>query len=420
MKNKALFQMIGKIILPILLLSWLFGNLLDMTYAKNLGKEPDVVITVDRNGNTLQEGNLFGSELWVPGSERSGVIRINNRFKRFEVSNLGVSVELLKIKEAYDKNTVYDSFLRNMKLSIERGKILELWASDKIVDNKALAALLHEPGDKNKQGYILKDSERFYIEKNDFVDLKYTLLMEYENSGNELQGLKANVSLFVNVNEKTSDLPPVDPSKEEDGGKNKSSGGGGGSKKGDKSIHKTGDEIPDVAGHWAHDCIETLLNHGVISGYPDGSIRPDNPITRAETAVLVANALKLLPSMQSNSIYRDALPLWAQRYIQVTTSQKIFVGYPDKTFKASRTITREEMTVVLIKGFERRLQEDIAIMFLDRDAIGKWAEEYVKIAVQHKIIVGYPDHTFKPKNNITRAEAFTIICKLMGLHPEHL
>lgn len=57
MKNKALFQMIGKIILPILLFSWLFGNLLNMTYAKNLGKEPNVVITVDQNGNTLLFAN---------------------------------------------------------------------------------------------------------------------------------------------------------------------------------------------------------------------------------------------------------------------------------------------------------------------------------------------------------------------------
>jgi uncharacterized 2Fe-2S/4Fe-4S cluster protein (DUF4445 family) len=57
MKNKALFQMIGKIILPILFFSWLFGNLLDMTYAKNLGKKPDVIITVDQNGNTLLFAN---------------------------------------------------------------------------------------------------------------------------------------------------------------------------------------------------------------------------------------------------------------------------------------------------------------------------------------------------------------------------
>lgn len=407
MRNRPLFQVIGKIILPILLLSWVLGNFLGMTYAKNTGQEPDVVITVDKDGNTLQEGNLFGDALWIPGSEQSGIIRIHNEFKRFEITNLGAAVELLQFKEGYGRDIVYDSFLRNMRLSIEKGKLLDPWSPQKIVDNKSLAELFYEAGNKERQGYFLKESERFSIGKNDFVDLKYTLSMDYENSGNELQGIKANLSLLINANEKAEEPVPTEPT--EPSGPSKG--------KGTSTSKKA--SIPDASDHWAHDCIKTLLEHGVISGYPDGTIRPDNPISRAETAVLIRNALKLASAGQDALHYRDALPSWARDSIQATSAKKIFVGYPDQTFRADRNITREEMTVVLIKAFNRKLEGDISIPFLDRDQIGKWAEEFVKTAVQQEIIVGYPDNTFKPKNAITRAEAFTIICKLMGWHPKH-
>ncbi|HHY91370.1 MAG TPA: hypothetical protein GX503_06860, partial [Clostridiales bacterium] len=210
--------------------------------------------------------------------------------------------------------------------------------------------------------------------------------------------------------EDPEDTEPADPSDPTEPSKSSK-------RKGSSTVDKTA--IPeDASGHWAHDCIKTLLEHGVISGYPDGTIRPDEPITRAETTVLIRNALQLI-SGQGALHYRDALPSWARDAIQATSARKIFVGYPDGTFRANQNITREEMTVVLIKAFNIKLDGDISLPFRDRAQIGKWAEEYVEAAVQHEIVVGYPDNTFRPKQAITRAEAFTIICKLMGWHPEH-
>jgi len=431
MRLRSFVQLIGKILLPILFLSWALGNFLGTTYARNSGQEPDVVITVNQDGSTSQEGNLFGDAIWIPGSEQSGIIRIQNQFQKFEVTNLGVAVELLRFKEGYGRDIVYDSFLRNMKLIIEKGKLLDFWSPQRIVDNKSLAELAYEAGNQGRQGYTLKESDRFSIDKNDFVDLKYTLSMDYENSGNELQGIKANLSLLINAHEKAEDSAPADPENpvnpsdpEEDPEDtepadpsdptepSKSS-----KRKGSSTVDKTA--IPeDASGHWAHDCIKTLLEHGVISGYSDGTIRPDEPITRAETTVLIRNALQLI-SGQGALHYRDALPSWARDAIQATSARKIFVGYPDGTFRANQNITREEMTVVLIKAFNIKLDGDISLPFRDRAQIGKWAEEYVEAAVQHEIVVGYPDNTFRPKQAITRAEAFTIICKLMGWHPEH-
>jgi len=89
-------------------------------------------------------------------------------------------------------------------------------------------------------------------------------------------------------------------------------------------------------------------------------------------------------------------------------------------FKANNYITREEMIIVLTKGYEVKLQnEDLDLTFEDKDKIANWSLKYVKAGYESSVIVGYPDNTYRPKNNITRAEAFTIICKLMGLHDEH-
>ncbi|HHY91586.1 MAG TPA: hypothetical protein GX503_07965, partial [Clostridiales bacterium] len=210
MRLRSFVQLIGKILLPILFLSWALGNFLGTTYARNSGQEPDVVITVNQDGSTSQEGNLFGDAIWIPGSEQSGIIRIQNQFQKFEVTNLGVAVELLRFKEGYGRDIVYDSFLRNMKLIIEKGKLLDFWSPQRIVDNKSLAELAYEAGNQGRQGYTLKESDRFSIDKNDFVDLKYTLSMDYENSGNELQGIKANLSLLINAHEKAEDSAPAD------------------------------------------------------------------------------------------------------------------------------------------------------------------------------------------------------------------
>ena len=82
-------------------------------------------------------------------------------------------------------------------------------------------------------------------------------------------------------------------------------------------------------------------------------------------------------------------------------------------------ITRKEMIAVLIRTFEISLEDkSLELPFKDKEDIGNWALEYVKAGYEKGVIVGYPDNTYIPKNPITRAETFTIICKLLGLH-EH-
>ncbi|MBF8982473.1 S-layer homology domain-containing protein [Lutibacter sp. B2] len=389
MKKNLLYKMILKIFIPIFIFVCALGGAVDLTYAAKTGESLNLVaITIDANGNVSQEGDLFGNSLWYPGKENRGILRIKNQFKRMEITNLGLQIILEKFRTQYGKELVHNSLAKNMKFT-------EL--SDDILKNKSFRELEYKSNDEKLNGHPLND-QKFTINKNGSVDLKYTLLMD-EESGNELQALTAKVLLLINASEDTTTdpIPKPDP----------------------PSHHHHNDSVTDIEGHWAHDCIQTLLEHGIIHGYPDKTIRPESNITRAESAVLIGNALNIKPKNNVFSGYKDKLPKWARGHIIAVSDAKIFSGYLDETFKSTRKITREEMLIVLVRGFKKKLGADVEIVFVDKADVSDWAVEYVKIGASKKIIVGYPDGTFKPQNKITRAEAFTIICKLLGYHPQH-
>ncbi|TYQ12672.1 UNVERIFIED_CONTAM: S-layer family protein [Acetivibrio alkalicellulosi] len=182
------------------------------------------------------------------------------------------------------------------------------------------------------------------------------------------------------------------------------------------------DEVPavvtftDIEGHWGIEYIMKLLELGIVSGYPDGSIRPDNNITRAEMSVIVVKAAGLEPSDGANLNFKDSdqIPKWAAGFIQTAVDNGIIVGYEDNTFRASRNITREEMVVLILKAFGILNEQDLeAPAFIDADQIGSWSLDYVKKSVDLNIVVGYQDNSFRPKRSVTRAEAFTVLVKTM-------
>ncbi len=295
------------------------------------------------------------------------------------------------IYEEVTNENLYDIFAKNMQLTIKKGTALVFTNT---IFNKSFYEMLYDKDNEEYNGYDLSSLDSFNIGRNKYIDLEYTVHMD-ENAGNELQGIKATVDFLINAQE-NPDQNSDDDDDDDD------------------------DDIKDINNdHWAHDCIKTLLKHGIIKGYPDGTIRPENYITRAEAAVLVGRALELEEIDKLLDGYLDNIPKWSRGYILVTTEKGIFKGYPGKLFKANDNIIREEMAAVLFRAFDRQLDGDLKIEFLDKDKISNWALEHVKCGVQHDIIVGYPDSTFRPKGCITRAEAFTMICKLLGYHEEH-
>lgn len=162
----------------------------------------------------------------------------------------------------------------------------------------------------------------------------------------------------------------------------------------------------DITGHWAENNINKMLSLGAVTGYPDGSFNPDNSITRAEFATILVKAFNLTP--RNGKSFADTAEHWAKDYITTAASYEIVSGYNTNTFGPDDLITREQMAVMIVKAAKLTVVNE-ETTFADSADISAWARDAVVTAVKNDIIKGYPDNTFKPKGNATRAEAVTVI-----------
>lgn len=174
--------------------------------------------------------------------------------------------------------------------------------------------------------------------------------------------------------------------------------------------------------YWTHDCVISLLRAQIITGYDDGSVKLEGSITREEVAAVIAKSM-LYKNININSlpenykfIYTDKISNWALEYVNLTTFNKIYSGYSDNTFKGNKNITREEAAKVIAIAFNKTLSNDFELTFNDKGEISNWSLQYVKTLVKYNVINGYTDNEFKPQNDITRAEFFSIICNELELH----
>jgi hypothetical protein len=171
----------------------------------------------------------------------------------------------------------------------------------------------------------------------------------------------------------------------------------------------------DTSNHWAKDVIERWANtYNVANGYSDGTFKPSNAITRAEFAQLVSRVIgEALVRSEIN--FKDVKENdWF--YSAVKNLADYISGYPDGTFKPKNSITREEVACILAKVFGiDKSQSNVLSKFSDYSQVSEWAKEYLAAMVENGYINGYKDKTLRPKNYITKAEALTILDNIVGL-----
>lgn len=167
-------------------------------------------------------------------------------------------------------------------------------------------------------------------------------------------------------------------------------------------------------GHWAQTEMEYLVSKEIISGYPDGSLKPDNPITRAEFIRIVNRVIGSYGT--ANLSFHDVKETdWFYEDVAKAIKAGYVEGYGDNTFKPNNPISREEVAKIIITAFGLEGEEPRQInSFTDDREISNWAREYVTTLRNKGYITGYPDGSFKPKNPITRAEAMKIIATVGG------
>ncbi|MDP4179949.1 MAG: leucine-rich repeat domain-containing protein [Bacillota bacterium] len=173
----------------------------------------------------------------------------------------------------------------------------------------------------------------------------------------------------------------------------------------------------DIDGHWAQKSLMMLFDRGILSGYPDGSMKPQLEITRAEAAVILIKALSLKPLNVKKYSFKDnnKLPAWAYGYIQKAVEMGIIKGYDDKSFKPDQKVTRNEMVSMVVRSFGFKLKKTIKLNFIDEKTIPQWSRSDIMTAVDLGIVNGYSNKTFGPFNLLTRAEAATILEKSINI-----
>ncbi|WP_366923763.1 S8 family serine peptidase [Metallumcola ferriviriculae] len=181
------------------------------------------------------------------------------------------------------------------------------------------------------------------------------------------------------------------------------------------------DTFSDIRGHWGEKAVLLGQSRGVISGYPDGSFQPERPVTRAEFIRMLVTALGLSyqrPAVaQAYSEFSDVeYNHWAKSDIIIGRESGLAKGYSSDKFAPSSVIRRQEMAALLVRALRYAGKTDIdqvPLNFTDRDSIAPWAGEYVAMAVGSGLMNGYPDGSFKPDYRATRAEAATMLYRLL-------
>lgn len=165
--------------------------------------------------------------------------------------------------------------------------------------------------------------------------------------------------------------------------------------------------------HWANQCVKKLTDGGIVSGNPDGSFRPNNPINRAEFLKLVFIALyPELADSSASSCFSDVKSNdWFSGYVCAALSKNIVTGYSGNSFKPSQSITRAEAVSILVKSIGLPISANANSLF--KDVTVAWQTAYINSASKYDLINGYADKTFKPNNNISRAEAAQLVCNAL-------
>ena len=156
---------------------------------------------------------------------------------------------------------------------------------------------------------------------------------------------------------------------------------------------------------------------GYVVGYPDGTIRPNDYISREEVATIFFRLLddeSRAEFWSTTNSYSDTDPSdWSNNAVSTLEKSNIISGYTDGTFKGKNYITRAEFATIAARFDDTPyVGED-----LFSDISGHWAEEYINRAANRGWIKGYEDGTFAPDQFITRAEAFTLINAVLGRTP---
>lgn len=168
-------------------------------------------------------------------------------------------------------------------------------------------------------------------------------------------------------------------------------------------------QAKDYKGHWAQEAISEWTSLGIIQGYEDGTIRPSQPVTRAELAAMLSRVFKLNYKNESVN-YKDVKEnAWYYQAVELVMSAQLMNDYEDE-FRPNQLATREEAAYALAHAYH--LSGGEVKTFVDSNLISDWAQEEVEALIAGGYLQGRTDGTLAPQDVLTRADFVTMLDKL--------
>lgn len=177
----------------------------------------------------------------------------------------------------------------------------------------------------------------------------------------------------------------------------------------------------DTQAHWASTCIDQLAARNRVSGYPDGSFRPQTTVTRTEFAILMLNSFSSVEPTRRAPTFRDVpSSYWGYRAVRDAYARAFFSGYPDGTFRPTEAIPRVQAIAILANATHMSSQEPAETVlqryFDDAQQVPAYARRAIAAGTVGRLVVNHPNvRQLRPNQAITRGEVAALICQSIGL-----
>ncbi|MBF2009099.1 MAG: DUF1565 domain-containing protein [Chlorogloeopsis fritschii C42_A2020_084] len=164
-------------------------------------------------------------------------------------------------------------------------------------------------------------------------------------------------------------------------------------------------------GYWAKSHIEALASRNIIAGFPDGTFKPNEPVTRAQFAAIVTKAFSPTPKREAINFKDVASKYWAYNAIQTASQGGFIAGYPDRTFKPEQQIPRVQALVALANGLGLSADnQNVLSLYADASQIPQYAAAPVAAATARQLVVNYPTvKQLNPNRQATRADVAAFV-----------
>lgn len=173
-------------------------------------------------------------------------------------------------------------------------------------------------------------------------------------------------------------------------------------------------DLKDIKGHWAEEYIEYGVDAGYISGYADGTFLPDKTVTRAEFSKMINSAVKITSTGSAKGEFTDVVTKdWFFNEVKRAENAGYITGYEDGSFRPNNSVTRQEAAVILSRIVLPVAERKEISSFTDGKTIDTWAQDAVSMIAAKGYIKGDENGKFLPKNALTRSQAAKLICEFV-------